>query len=184
MIQNHHYLVFLQLSTTGHQGHLSLLQIEELTLTVMESNSSCVASRYSKKETYIYDNIQGLWSDNYPMNHARKSPQAGLIQYPNNSWSIIVAGGEEEITTEIFNFDQKSWTEGPELPYRIKSAASVQWNNSFIIVGGNSESGRLKTLWKFDVESENWKLMEETLPTKGSNQEAFLVPDEYCQTKP
>ena len=97
--------------------------------------------------------------------------------------AIILAGGDGVKATEIFDFTKNEWSFGPDLPYEISNAAIVQWNDTFIMVGGKNEAGNLKTLWKFDVLDQKWQLMDEPLPTPRYKHTAFLVPDEYCQTE-
>ena len=71
------------------------------------------------------------------------------------------------------------WSFGKDLPYSIRYGASVQLENTFLIVGGYNGS-YLNTLWKYDQLNEDWIQLNQTLKTARQWTTAFLVPDEFC----
>ena len=46
--------------------------------------------------------------------------QAGLVTYSDGNKAIIVAGGQDSKSTEIFDLSQKRWKWGPDLPVSSK----------------------------------------------------------------
>ena len=76
--------------------------------------------------------------------------------------------------------DENNWHYGPEFSYELFGASSVQLENTFLIVGGGFVTGFSDIIWMFDVESEDWIALNQTLETARCYSTAFLVPDEFC----
>ena len=94
---------------------------------------------------------------------------------------VLVAGGVNERSTEFLNLDEGSWFEGPMLPYEIRLGSSIQVEDTLLIVGGyNTGMGLLDTLWKFDLGSEDWMLLDRKLEIPRDQMTAFVVPNSFC----
>ena len=76
-------------------------------------------------------------------------------------------------------FSANDWHFGTDLPYVIYGGATVQLNNTFLIVGGFNGT-YLDTIWTFDVVAEGWTLLNEHLTIGREFTAAFLVPDDFC----
>ena len=111
---------------------------------------------------------QGLW------NHA------GLVTFPNGTKMVVAAGGIFEKTTGLLSLEKGAWQSAPDLPFFIRDGASVQLENSFLIVGGDNDDDYLNAIVKFDPVIGRWMVMEQKLSTARSQTTAFLVPDNFC----
>ena len=127
-------------------------------------------------DTYLYKD--GSWIQGPVLSRGRYKSQAGLVTFNNGTKMVVAAGGNNEQSTEFLPVDGEAWHFGPDLPYRIELGASVQLQSTFLIVGGSNGSN-LDTILKFDVEAEEWILLEH-LTNSRKYTAAFLVPDDYC----
>ena len=107
---------------------------------------------------------------------------------PDGTRVAVVAGGFETKKTEILELPAGTWTEGPDLPFDIRSAASVQLEKTFLIVGGLSieQDGQpLDTILRLNVGDDgtlSWEQLENVrLSQPKSNFAAFAVPDNFVE---
>jgi len=54
---------------------------------------------------------------------------------------LVVAGGRDYTNTpvdtvEIYNFENRAWEDGPQLPEPISRGSAVEFNGDLFIVGG------------------------------------------------
>ena len=110
------------------------------------------------------------------MLESRNKPALGLI----NEFEVVVAGGVDSKTSEILDLSTKEWKYGPELPvnYDLCCASSVQYEDSFIVLGGFDQAIQNKII-KFDPVRYEWIELEQTLMNARSNFPAIIIPD-YC----
>lgn len=149
-------------------------------ISIENNKAMLLGGRFSYQDTHIYDGTS--WQNGPTLLRARGESQAGLVTFENGTKIIVAAGGLDEQTTEIFNIDANEWQAGPDLPYLIKRGASVQFENTFLIVGGkDTNSDELDTIWKFDMDTENWALLDVKMQAARSLTAAFLVPEDFCQ---
>ena len=150
-------------------------------ITYDDSHTLLLGGQLTYSETYIFNMNNNTWSDGPRMLRARDSCQAGLVTFNNGTKAIVAAGGYAfENTTEFLNLDDMTWRYGPDLPYQIFYGSSVQWKNSFIIVAGSGPT-TLDTLWTFDVETNEWTLLDKKLTIPRYWTAAVMLPDDYCQ---
>ena len=133
-------------------------------------------------DTYIFNINDETWSDGPSVQTARDTAQAGVITFANGTKAVMVAGGDSTEKSEILDLESMTWHYGPDLEYPIYYGASVQWQNTFLIVGGENYGGYLDTIWKFDVDNDRWVLLNRTLTTGRCFSASILVPYSYCQT--
>ena len=94
----------------------------------------------------------------------------------------MVIGGGDALKTSILFLDSDRWITGPDSPLNLRHGTSVQYENTFIIVGGLNWDGRpLKTIWKYDVDKENWIRMPQNLILGRSKPTAFFVSHTFCK---
>lgn len=62
----------------------------------------------------------------------------------------MVAGGQYEYSSEIFNLGRWEWRQGPEMPQPIYLTANVQLEDTFLVVGGNGFWAGLDEVFQFD----------------------------------
>ena len=132
------------------------------------------------KRTLIFDVESETWSDGPELNAGREKSQAGLVIFENGTRAVVAATGLDEPSTEYLNLDDNVWKYGPTTPYEIQQGASVQLNDTFIIVGGQNLTNVLDTLWTIDPINETWVLRDQKLSIPRYHAAAFLVPDDFC----
>ena len=67
-------------------------------------------------------------------------------------------------SVEILDLSSLSWRPGPPLPRAIRGAASVQFGDSFLVVGGQDGDGAsLSSVYEYNPVDEEWALRAEEL---------------------
>ena len=145
--------------------------------------------------SYFYNSVSDKWTDGPHFSVGRTGSHAGLVKYQNGRSAIIIAGGHSTKSSEILNVKHpkptqlkssethvtnRKWIKGPDLPYTIWNGASIQLDDTFLIVGGRHEASYLDIIWKFDVETEAWSFLDQKLKIARNVHTAFLVPDYFC----
>ena len=97
-----------------------------------------------------------------------------------SSFIVVASGYLTGPGSEILSLEDNTWGYGPDLPYDIMDGASVQMEDTFLIVGGYTGSTFLNTIWKFNTLTEDWTLHEQNLTIARDATAAFLVPDYFC----
>ena len=99
-----------------------------------------------------------------------------------NGISFSPYGGSSEILD--LDLDQVGWKVGPDLPKPLYGGASVQYEDSFLLVGGFSTAARVAStsLFTFEVETGLWRELPQKL-TMGHDLylTAVLVSDDFVQ---
>ncbi len=83
-----------------------------------------------------------------------------------NRYDIVVAGGHYggyQSHTEIYNTATRKWRQGPTLPQRLSRMSSVQYEDTFLLVGGHNGGQYLDTIYQYNQSSETWILRPERL---------------------
>ncbi len=84
-------------------------------------------------------------------------------------------GGGYLAESEIYNTATQEWRQGPTLPQPIFYMSSVQYEDTFLLVGGRNVSQYLDTIYQYDQTSETWILREERLSTPKGYMGAVLA---------
>ena len=122
-----------------------------------------------------------------------------MITRPNGKQEIVVSGGVLEDAgniTEIFDLQDQTWRSGPTFPgvNAIWYGSSVQYNDSFLAVGGlkligDSDTAYTGDIWYFDVDGDmtekqeedgQWVKLSATMGLARQSFSAFFIPDELC----
>ena len=128
----------------------------------------------------MYNSIHDHWTDGPILSTGREISQAGLVTFSNGTKVIVAAGGYEVKSSELLVLGTSEWMYGPDLPHDICCGASVQFENTFLVVGGFHDNSYQDTIWKFDIDVGNWVIMDQKLATPRDYLAAFLVPDSFC----
>ena len=96
---------------------------------------------------------------------------------------IIAAGGFDNTRVQIFDPELNTWRYGPEMPLDIRYGAVIQFNNTFMIVGGDcvSQSRAMTEIYQYEPDTETWLLRPESLSVRREHTAAFLVPNSYAK---
>ncbi len=97
---------------------------------------------------------------------------------------IVAAGGLglDPATSEIYSLDGDStWRPGPDLPIGgdLSGAASVQLEDTFMIVSGVSTAGASGSIFWFDPDEEVWVEASQVVTNPRWQFAAFLAPPGY-----
>ncbi len=122
-----------------------------------------------------------VWSQLPSVPFSRKHCQAGLVTYPNGDKGILVGGGDlGQRSVEFLNLDTLIWEPKQSLPYDIGFGASVPFQNSFLIVGGDAQfRGYLDTVFYYNPDLDEWELIK-TMDYTRRVFAGFMVPDLYA----
>ncbi len=83
--------------------------------------------------------------------------------------------GEYLSHSEIYNTETRLWRDGPPLPRPIGYMSSVQYEDTFILVGGYDDIDWLDTIYQYDRNLETWILRPERLSTPKEQLAAVLA---------
>ncbi len=153
---------------------------------VNDTHMIVVCGRFDNHIGRFFDRTTGQWDWIRPlMTQKREKCQAGLVRYPDGSRQLVVTGGYSDgnyvTSTMIYHLELQYWRFGPNLPFTIHYGASVPFNDSFLIAGGNSftQGGNVDTIIEFDPFSETWTIRPEKLQTPRDLFAGFTVPESY-----
>ena len=99
---------------------------------------------------------------------------------------VIVTGGkisgDSVESTLLLDLDNPiEWTTGIDLPQALNRGGSVQFKNTFLVVGGSRDEVDYKYfsdfIYEYEVETGEWITRTERLQSERDNPAAFLVPD-------
>ena len=99
---------------------------------------------------------------------------------------VVAAGGFDNDRVQIYDPDMNDWEFGPLMPIDIRYGAVIQFNNTFMIVGGDcvSQSRTLTEIYEYEPDTETWLLRPEELSIPRAHTAAFLVPNSYANCIP
>ena len=142
------------------------------------------------RRTYFYNHLQNEFSNGPELKFERAGQVSGMFVDEYGDKFLIVAGGKVYVdgeflhskSTEILDLQNPvEWKTGPELPFTVYHASSIQYEDSFLVVGGIDESRKaLSSIIKYDVGNEEFVKMPQEMKTPRSDAAAFLIPDDYC----
>ena len=107
---------------------------------------------------------------------------AGLVTYPSGENAVVVAGGDRGPNSFIFDLDTETWRSGPDLPTHLARGASVQFQDSFLVVGGIDLETTVPcdSIYKFVVSpEEGW--LELPHKCRDGPSDAILVPQDFIE---
>ena len=117
------------------------------------------------------------------------SSHAGMVTYPDGQAVVVVAGGfqisrsQVSNSTFIFDLNTQTWRKGPDLPMRLYGGASVQLQDTFLIVSGNQGMAEYSwSIFKFVTSpEEGWLELPQRVPISGVYLDAILVPEDFIE---
>jgi N-acetylneuraminic acid mutarotase len=161
---------------------------------MIKINDSHVMMITVNGNSWLFDINSQNWTQLSNIRKYRAS--AGLVTYPNGEMKVVAVGGQDHDSmgqdytnsSGIFSFTDLAWTTGPELPvpYGVKDSPVVQFQDSFLIVGGDYSDGLQYSdgsdkIFKFDTANDGWIELDEKLAMGRRSFAAFLVPDDYIE---
>jgi len=173
------YTDFLAPLPEAHAGNcLVLVDFNTLFLAGGYGGS---AIGYTNK-TFILDRRINVWSRMADMPTGRSVMSCGLVgSGPGfGDKEIVVAGGTNignaRDYVEIFNIANNVWRTAQPLPQTLLGAATVQYQDTFILVGGrNSSLVTVDTLYMYQASDESWIELDAKLQSGKKDVIAMLV---------
>ena len=139
-----------------------------------------------EKRAFILDLETDTWTLVGEMKYDRYAHSCGVIQNPLR---VVVVGGFSHTnsridytrTTEIFEVDAESWSEGPSTPDGnvMVGSQAVQYKDTFLQVGGRI-TGETYRIYQFDSANLDWVRRKERLSKSRSYHAAFQIPASQC----
>ena len=84
-------------------------------------------------------------------------------------------------STEIIDLETNQISAGPDLPQAMAYGSSVQYKDSFLVVGGHPGDFEFSEfIYEFDPNLSSW-IIKSQLNTGRDIMTAFLVPDSVCR---
>ena len=132
---------------------------------------------------YVFEFSTETWTELPPQPQGKADGAAGILKYGNGSFELVVTGGERSKLTYIYSFHNDEWRDGPELPvfFELEDAISVPYGDSFLLVGGLDSSVFRTSIIKYDIDTQNWETLPQTLTLGRFSHAAFLIPDDTVE---
>ncbi len=119
------------------------------------------------------------------MSDERKNSGCGLVRTSEGSEYVVVVGGYDSTSrysTEILDLSTLEWSDGPYAPRSAYSMASVQYGDSFLLVGGYETGEYLDSVYLWDHSRQDFVLLAEGLVEGRQGVAAFTVAGEVFPT--
>ena len=68
----------------------------------------------------------------------RRGHVCGITKNGDKEYIVMAGGGQDNLKTELLNIVTMEFTQGPDLPFKMDWAASIQFGSLFTIVGGRA----------------------------------------------
>ncbi len=123
----------------------------------------------------------------FPSNVDLQLPSCGLATKTDGSRIVVLAGGAHDTDaidqSYIYDLNQGLFLPGPPLPQPRVWGRAVQYQDSFLIVGGGDStyyaSEKQEEIYWFDPESESWITLPVVLDNPDFVTAALMVPDYF-----
>ena len=95
------------------------------------------------RASYRYIKQDNRWEEKAEMAFKRSLHGCGRVTNPTTGKEeVVVAGGSNFSgpisSSEIYSVEDDTWRNGTPLPKALRSISSLQYGNSFLILGGNN----------------------------------------------
>ena len=136
-------------------------------------------------DVYFFNWIEQEWTQTTRMRSPRDLHTCALLQNPTRVMAIggIIPEVIDYKTTEIFDVETESWSEGPDLPSGMSNygAQVIPYLDSFLLVGGcGREDGKNFDTFQLDLQEMAWIERPEKLEHYRCNHVAFEIPNDSC----
>ena len=137
-------------------------------------------------EVYFLNVDTSFWlSLEEKMFHNRKGHVCGITNDGDKDY-IVIAGGKNNLMTELLDMKTLRFRLGPNLPFEMDWAASIQIGSSFAIVGGEhigycskaSMCISSNTIFEIDNGNNIWKVLDKSLKLPRSKHIIIGIEDE------
>jgi hypothetical protein len=135
--------------------------------TLFTAGGHDISSGYGRVNSYLYKKSTDEWIKMADMDHARWGHSCGVIRTTSGQVEIVAVGGLSSgegwlSSTEIYSVSNNTWRTGNPFPHPITSAGLVQYEDTFIIIGGVG-SGYLDTVYEYNIETDSFDPLPVTL---------------------
>jgi len=156
---------------------------------IVKIDSSTIFSIGGVGDTFFYNFLDGKWTSGPYLNETRYDFSCGILLWRNpesrkDEKVVVVAGGNGLSSVELLFLndlsDESEWISGPELPTEIDHSTLIEYKNSLILIGGNSEEVYKlpDNMLQLSSPKGPWTEMSQPFIQGKGSHVAFLVPDE------
>lgn len=134
------------------------------------------------KKAWLVDVTNGVWTPLPDERNSRYSSYAGRLITADGDVEVMVVGGKNEKTSEIYSLTTGLWRYGPRLDVdkELFMGSSVQIGNTFMIVGGfMNGDGSKDWIMQYNVEAKRWDKRSVSLGRSRYHATAMLIPSSY-----
>ena len=146
---------------------------------------SALGGGIALNRAWLYDGY--YWNEVADMSIVRDRPACSLLNLPNGSIRVLVAGGcqgwcaksRPEASAEMYNPETDSWTRVADLPKPLSSAKMEQLDGLPTIIGGIDGSTTNDILYQYYSDDDKWVAHPDMkLRIARSSAAVFQVPRE------
>ena len=135
------------------------------------------------RNTDMYDLETNTWTTLPDIPTEFNFAQCGIAQAADGSGpELVIAGGVDlNLKTYIYNVQSMTWRQGKDLPIPIKGGASVPYDDSFLIVGGETNDWTpraVNSIYYYNSMGEEWLLRPEKLGEANRYLAAVMVAED------
>ena len=167
---------------TGCTYFVDFPELAEWPEAVRINSSHIFIKTNINRRAWIFNQNDNSFQQLPDMSLDRNRASLGMV----NGHDIVVAGGISTTSTEIFDLNINQWRQGPDLPdvvvgnFRFCCARNVQYQDSFLIVGGTGSSGGLiDTIMTLNPQTYEWDILPQRMTNATTFPGVILVPDNY-----
>lgn len=141
---------------------------------VNETHAVLVLGNVASDKVWIFNRVQNVWKSLPNMPETKSNPVAGLA-----NGELVVTGGVKDPKTFIYSFQTSQWRSGTDIDVKLRRAASVAYEDTFLLVGGYNGKNRESAIRQYDLKTGNWIQRQERLSSATQDVCAFLIPQNY-----
>ena len=159
-------------------------------VSIDDSTLVSIGGDIAGRKVYIYRSSTNNWFEVASLSISRRGHSCGVVDGPDGKEVVVVGGavgGDEFDRTdrvEIYSVSKGTWTEGTPFPHTIDDAASVQFNGTFMVVGGyvEEQGDTDNRIYEYVPSTRTWRLLPVTLKRSYQYHTAFMVPESIFPT--
>ena len=135
---------------------------------------------YTSNKAWIFNFETEIWAPIPDLPQTVSNTHAGLATHPNGNLEVVVTAGLSSAATQIFSISSWSWRMGPSFPIASSAGGeSVQYEDSFLVVGGGTSTKSFNAIYKYNLDPEGWIELPQKMRYERNYFAAFLVPDDF-----
>ena len=134
-----------------------------------------------ENKAWIFDSSDRSWTPRQDStNKHNEGAACGVVTLSDGTKEIVVAGGKNQATTEIYSIATNTWRPSDNLPTSTERMSSVPYKTSFVAIGGRVGGSRIDSVLYFDPVLHTWETLPVTLQSARMLAVAVLTTIPAC----